>query len=68
MRLIQPGAECLDFTHIPFGVPRLRGAGEARGEPPEGGTPSGRNHERACKALPWWKREFTPEPQPAEGI
>jgi len=59
------GRRVFGLCAYPFGVPRLRGAG---GEPPEGGTPNGRDAERAWEALPWWKRGFTPEPQPLEGI
>ena len=33
-----------------------------------GATPNRRNPERAWKGLPWWKRGFTPEPQPPAGI
>ena len=41
------GRRVFGLYAYPFGVPRLRGAGEARGGPPEGATPSGWSFERA---------------------
>jgi|GEM_PF-3589566 len=40
------GRRVFELYAFPFGVPRLRGSGEARGGPPKGGTPNRRNSER----------------------